>query len=368
MDRLPPDRGLADKKSSGVKGKKVHLTYLFVSNADGSEKLPPLIIGKAKMPRAFQNKMGTQLGFYYRHNAKAWMTANLYQEWLRQWDRDLGERRRKIVLLQDNFSGHIVPDGLQNIRVVNFKPNLTAHVQPLDQGIIRCFKAYYRAKYIKYAIDRYDAGITASEIYDINQLQAMRLADFAWREVDTTTIRHCWDKAGILPNMDSSAPTQPMVPIASLLHTPSDTQDPITAAENALRGALDSLERTGVLQVKNRMDINTLLNLPEESEMEAATDEEICQAVLAAHDAQEGGDTNGLGGDGNGEDDAPVECSPTYREVFQATSVIDRYIEHVDNPVARKLEALLASFRHEMRLERSQTLTTTQITDYFHAF
>ena len=52
-DRMPPDRGLADKKTSGVKEKKVRLTYLLTSNADGLEKLPPLVIGKAKKPRAF---------------------------------------------------------------------------------------------------------------------------------------------------------------------------------------------------------------------------------------------------------------------------------------------------------------------------
>ena len=98
------------------------------------------------------------------------MTASLYQEWLRQWDHELGIRERKVVLLQDNFSGHIIPDGLQNIRIANFKPNLTAHVQPMDQGIIRCFKAHYRANFIQRAIDHYDAGVTPSEIYDINQL------------------------------------------------------------------------------------------------------------------------------------------------------------------------------------------------------
>ena len=81
---MPPDRGLSNKKSSGVKGTKVRLTYLLASNADGSEKRPPLIIGKAKKPRAFQNKTGTQLGFDYRNNAKAWMTASIYQDWLRQ--------------------------------------------------------------------------------------------------------------------------------------------------------------------------------------------------------------------------------------------------------------------------------------------
>jgi hypothetical protein len=76
-------------------------------------------------------------------------------------------------LLQDNFSGHIVPDDLTNIKVENFKPNLTAHVQPNDQGIIHCFKAHYQSSFIQHAIDCYDDCVTPAEI---NQLQAMRLA------------------------------------------------------------------------------------------------------------------------------------------------------------------------------------------------
>lgn len=50
----------------------------------------------------------------------------------------------------------------------------------MDQGIIRCFKAHYCAEYIQCAIGHYDAGITPSKIYDIDQLEAMQLADIAW--------------------------------------------------------------------------------------------------------------------------------------------------------------------------------------------
>ena len=182
---------LADKRHSGVKGWKVRLTYAFTSNADGSEKLKPFIIGKARKPRAFGTKTGPQLGFYYRNNAKAWMTSSLYQEWIHEWDQTLRTANRKVLLLQDNFSGHIIPNDLQNIRVENFAPNLTAHIQPKDQGIIRCFKAHYRARYIQRAIHRYNEGITPSDIYDIDQLQAMQIAEAAWNQVDTTTICNC---------------------------------------------------------------------------------------------------------------------------------------------------------------------------------
>jgi len=193
----------------------------------------------------------------------------------------------------------------------------------------------------------------------------MNLANIAWQEVDTTTIRNCWHKASIMPTMDSpTAPTQPSIPISSLLHTPSNDQDPPVTAEDALQCALDDLERTGVLQKKNGMDINELLNLPEESRMmDDTTVKEICQAVLAAHKAQEEGLISGEGNDV--EDDAPGEPVPTYSEIAQAMSIVARGIEYDQDPAACKLEVALASYGHQMWSARSQALTTTQITNYF---
>ena len=57
----------------------------------------------------------------------------------------------------------MVTMSLTNILVVNFKPNLTAHIQPNDQGIICCFKAHYRAKFIQCAIDQFEAMHLANE-------------------------------------------------------------------------------------------------------------------------------------------------------------------------------------------------------------
>jgi DDE superfamily endonuclease len=71
-----------DKPSSDLKENQKHLTYAFTVNADGSEKLPAFIIGKAAHPHTFNKKTGKQLRFYYQNNAKAWMTSVLYQEFL----------------------------------------------------------------------------------------------------------------------------------------------------------------------------------------------------------------------------------------------------------------------------------------------
>jgi hypothetical protein len=142
-------------------------------NASGSEKLPPIIIGKAAKPRPFQKKSGADLRFYYRSNPTAWMTMIIYQEWISGWDCKLRHQNRHILLFQDNFSGHVPPVGLTNICVENFSPNLTPHVQPADAGIIHCFKAHYRSKFNNRAIDRYDGDISPLLIYEIDQLEAM---------------------------------------------------------------------------------------------------------------------------------------------------------------------------------------------------
>jgi len=53
-----------DKPSSGLKGNKKWLTYAFTANADGSEKLPAFVIGKAARPHTFnKGKLANSLDF-----------------------------------------------------------------------------------------------------------------------------------------------------------------------------------------------------------------------------------------------------------------------------------------------------------------
>ena len=51
---------------------------------------------------------------------------------------------RKIALVVDNCTAHPVIHGLTNFMLVFLPPNTTAKTQPMDAGVIRCLKAYYR--------------------------------------------------------------------------------------------------------------------------------------------------------------------------------------------------------------------------------
>jgi hypothetical protein len=92
------------------------------------------------------------------------------------------------------------------------------------------------------------------------------------------------------------------------------------------------------------MGVEALLNPPDESGMiEETLDEDICQAVLAAHKAEDGGPSDGDNSD-NVEGGAPVEPCLTYSKVFQVISTLNRYTEHVVDPAACKFKEALASF------------------------
>ena len=94
----------------------------------------------------------------------------------------------------------------------------------------------------------------------------MQMANAAWNEVTTTSIRNCWRKAGILPEIDpsssSSTQAQLSIPIPSLLTSGSESlADPAVEVEKQVEAALDDLVAKGALQTCNHMDIKTYSTL-----------------------------------------------------------------------------------------------------------
>ena len=103
--------------------------------------------------------------------------------------------RQHILLVIDNFSGHSINYKQSNIHIEFFEPNLTSFVQPLDAGIICCFKAHYYSNFCQRAIVLDEAG--ESNIYKINLLKGILMAEEAWNVVTMETIKHCWSHAQI---------------------------------------------------------------------------------------------------------------------------------------------------------------------------
>lgn len=92
------------------------------------------------------------------------------------------------------FSSHQVAEKfLRTIWIELFKANLTAHVQPVDAGLINDSKAHYQKRFLNQAYCRSKViDIPTSEIYRRNILTAMCLAKLTWHSVTADTIRSCW--------------------------------------------------------------------------------------------------------------------------------------------------------------------------------
>ena len=84
--RLLPDKTLEYKKVDCHSGKrsKERLTAMVCASMSEYDKLPILIIGKSANPRCLKNKK--TLPTTYTSNMQAWMTSQIFSDWLKKLD------------------------------------------------------------------------------------------------------------------------------------------------------------------------------------------------------------------------------------------------------------------------------------------
>ncbi|GBL99631.1 Tigger transposable element-derived protein 4 [Araneus ventricosus] len=164
----------------------------------GSEKQKLIVIGKSQKPRYFKNVK--KLPVHYKSNKKACMTSDLFQKYLRQWDKELDNKKRKIVLLIDNCRAHIEPSNLQRIKVffLHF-PNTTSVLKPIYQGVIHSLKCHYRKQLILLILECYDKNKDC----DISLLDAVVLFEKSWTLVTESTIRNGFSCVGHMKTQET---------------------------------------------------------------------------------------------------------------------------------------------------------------------
>jgi len=161
------DNSFASKQLEGRKQNKERITFAICCNGDGNDRLPLWVIGKYKNLRCFKNISKNTLGCQYWNNSSAWMMREIFLEWLRGFD--LHVSRCKVLLIMDNFSGHIPLDQLpnqiqlRNTTVFYLPPNATSKIQPCDARIIRSFKAYYRRRFNRLLLQHLEDNVADPE-------------------------------------------------------------------------------------------------------------------------------------------------------------------------------------------------------------
>ncbi|XP_057658528.1 tigger transposable element-derived protein 4-like [Diorhabda carinulata] len=245
-----PNKTFAFKGEDCSSGKlsKLRVTVLVGANVDGSEKLPLLVIGKSANPRCFKNVKTKPCE--YQANKKAWMTQDIFENWLLKLDKKFYREKRKVLMFVDNCSAHnSIPD-LENIEVVFFSPNMTSVLQPMDQGIINSFKIHYRSILVREVLDE-QVTLSKNQV-KVNILQALRMCADAWRQVSATTIKNGFRKAGFIRGEETSIKFE-----ESILEEAKLDQDFINIDQNvAICGELSDFEILNEVQGSTAVELS----------------------------------------------------------------------------------------------------------------
>lgn len=210
--KLLPNKTLqfkGEKCHGGKKGKE-RITVMPTANMDGSEKLKLLVIGKFKNPRCFKGV--NSLPVDYQSNKRAWMTSDMFTQWVRGVDKMMTKKKRNILLFVDNCPAHPNVTGLKSVRLVFLPPNTTAVLQPMDQGIIRCLKQLYRRNLISYMLRCYDSK--TAPVIDVKC--AINFIHMAWCALNQTAIANCYRKAGFVRSVSADESDDDDTPLSGL--------------------------------------------------------------------------------------------------------------------------------------------------------
>lgn len=132
------------------------------------------------------------------------MNAYIFTKRLEEMDLFFQKQNRKILLFLDNAPVHPPDVELKHITLKFFPANTTSKIQPLDQGVIRTFKAHYR-RYLVQHIIATAARVHSADDVVITALDAIYWIDSAWKSVSEVTIQNTFRKAGFLIPIDSSS-------------------------------------------------------------------------------------------------------------------------------------------------------------------
>uniref|UniRef100_H9GPB4 HTH CENPB-type domain-containing protein n=1 Tax=Anolis carolinensis TaxID=28377 RepID=H9GPB4_ANOCA len=187
----------------GFKAQKDRATLIMCGNAAGF-MIKPGLIYKAKNPRALKNKNKNVLPVHWMHHPKACMTKILMRDWFHQCFIPevkvyLAEKGIdfNVLLLMDNAGGHAVDITHDGIQVEFLPPSTASLIQPMDQGIIRAFKALYTRNSLQSLVEAMDMDEDFSlkeSWHDYTIASCLKNIQKAITEMKTETLNACWEK------------------------------------------------------------------------------------------------------------------------------------------------------------------------------
>ncbi|XP_033314511.1 jerky protein homolog-like [Bombus bifarius] len=194
-------------KSTGIpKMCQDHITTLFCANATGCHKLPVLIHTFVK-PQSSHNLNANLFSTIYTDNTNARMDSNIFNQWFEKCflksvkERQLknGRREKTLLLLDHVGSRHDLKELNQKdefVRVMSFPFKAAPLIQPMDRGIIACFKRKYRKELLETLMPLPICNTEQEVIDNHKQLtlrDCCRIVHDAWSSVNEVILKNAWD-------------------------------------------------------------------------------------------------------------------------------------------------------------------------------
>lgn len=175
--------------TNGKVGNSQKVTLLLGANMTGSDRLAPLVIGSSS---ALSNLENTDtLTVSYCQDPNAWMTAQIWADWVRVFDRRMHGMRRKVLLFIDACPSHFVVSNLQAV-TVHFLPSSCKHFMPIKQGIMQRFKSWYRKLVLRDMVDSINDGVE----FQIDILSSLHFVRKAWQHISQDCIINAFKVSG----------------------------------------------------------------------------------------------------------------------------------------------------------------------------
>ncbi|XP_004598522.2 tigger transposable element-derived protein 4 [Ochotona princeps] len=200
--RMLPTNTFAFKGETCSVGKlyKDRITLAVGANMDGSEKLPLLVIGKNKNPQCFKGI--TSLPVHYAAHRMAWMSSDIFQQWMQKLDEKFQAQQRRVVVFVESSSAHPEVKNLKSIELAFFPSCLSSRFVAMKRGVLKSLKINYRHCLLK----KFLSSVEGSQEFMFSLLDAVDTLHLCWRAVTPETIAKSFEEAGFKSPKEESDP------------------------------------------------------------------------------------------------------------------------------------------------------------------
>ena len=238
------------------------------------------------------------------------------------FDQKMVQQKRKVLLFVDNCPAHPIVPRLQAVAVHFLPPNTTSVLQPMDQGIIQCFKMWYKKLLLGKMVEAMDSGSD----YKVDVLVVMKVTAKVWDHVSGNCVANCFRHAGWQTSTSSSS---------------EDSELPEIEEEC---GALDITVEAIQDFSQEKAQIPTSEECP---------DEDIVQSILSGKEAST--DMEDI------DDSEPVQV-PSYKQFLAAMETVRDYIQSLSGMEAEI--AHLSLLEKKCFAQRSQQLKQSTLDSF----